>query len=300
MPWRGSVGKYVPPKNGLPSGVRNTRHRPAALAGHRLDRVHVDRVQVRPLLAVHLDGHEPAVELRRGRLVLERLALHHVAPVARRVADRQEDRAVLPPARARAPRGPTGTSRPGCARAGAGRGWSRPPGGWRDGSGRRQRTCPNGRRSPRGPRATRQRARTRRRRTRACAPGRFLPSSPRSASTTHAGHAPPTHPPSRDPGGAAPAPGRADRLAGDGRRPAAPTDRPMPDPRPPRPPSRSRSRSPRSPSRGIRLSPRRPGSSAVPDRRRQSSAVTLDRTDAADGDTRHRPPSASPTPAPTR
>ena len=60
------------------------------------------------------------------RLVLERLALHHVAPVAGRVADRQEDRLVLGPGPARTPPAPTGTSRPGCGRAGAGRGWSRP------------------------------------------------------------------------------------------------------------------------------------------------------------------------------
>ena len=36
------------------------RHRPAAAAGHRLRRVHVDRVQVRPLLAVHLDRRRSA------------------------------------------------------------------------------------------------------------------------------------------------------------------------------------------------------------------------------------------------
>ena len=65
IPWRGSSGKYVPPKNGRPSGVRNTRHRPAALAGHRLDGAHVDLVEVRPLLAVDLDRDELLVEHRR-------------------------------------------------------------------------------------------------------------------------------------------------------------------------------------------------------------------------------------------
>ena len=61
----------------------------------------------------------------------KRLVGHDVAPVAGRVADGEEDRAVLPPGRARTPRRPRGTSRPGCRRAGAGRGWSRRPGGSR-------------------------------------------------------------------------------------------------------------------------------------------------------------------------
>jgi hypothetical protein len=68
---------------------------PAALARHRLAGLHVDRVEVWALLAVELDGDEQLVH-QRGRVrILERLALHHVAPVARRVADRQQDRPVL-------------------------------------------------------------------------------------------------------------------------------------------------------------------------------------------------------------
>ena len=69
-------------------------HRPAATAGHGLDRGHVDLVEVRPLLAVDLDGDEAIVEVCRGRRVLERFALHDVAPVTGRVADAQEDRPV--------------------------------------------------------------------------------------------------------------------------------------------------------------------------------------------------------------
>ena len=72
-------------------------HRPPALAGHRLHGVHVDRVDVRPLFAIHLDAHEAVVHELRGRRVLEGLALHHVAPVAGRVADREQDRLVLRP-----------------------------------------------------------------------------------------------------------------------------------------------------------------------------------------------------------
>ena len=71
------------------------RHRPAALSGERDDRVHVDRVDVGPLLAVDLHADEMLVHHPRGRVVLERLPLHHVAPVARGVADRDEQRLVL-------------------------------------------------------------------------------------------------------------------------------------------------------------------------------------------------------------
>jgi hypothetical protein len=52
-------------------------------------------VDVGPLLAVHLDVDEVLVHERGDPFVLERLALHHVAPVACRVRDRQEDRLVL-------------------------------------------------------------------------------------------------------------------------------------------------------------------------------------------------------------
>ena len=57
--------------------------RPAALAGHRDARLHRQRVDVGPLLAVDLDVDEELVHERRRRRVLERLVLHHVAPVAR-------------------------------------------------------------------------------------------------------------------------------------------------------------------------------------------------------------------------
>ncbi len=76
--------------------------------------------------------------------VLERLALHHVAPVARRVADAEEDRLVLAHARARAPPVPRDTSRRGCARAGGDTGWSRRSADLRGGRGAagRRRTPP--------------------------------------------------------------------------------------------------------------------------------------------------------------
>ena len=71
------------------------RHRPAALACQRDDRVHVDRVEVGPLFAVDLDADEALVHDPCGEGVLEGLVLHHVAPVAGRVPDREQDRPVL-------------------------------------------------------------------------------------------------------------------------------------------------------------------------------------------------------------
>ncbi len=126
--WLGrEVGAAV---EGHALGVEEDGHRPAALAGHRLHRLHVEGVDVGALLAVDLDVDEVLVHVG-GRLgVLEGLALHHVAPVAGRVADREQDRAVLDRVPARAPPRPTGTSRPGCRGAGAGRGWSPRRGGW--------------------------------------------------------------------------------------------------------------------------------------------------------------------------
>ena len=62
---------------------------------HRLDGVHVDRVEVGALLAVDLDADEVAVHLRGGVGVFERLMGHDVAPVAGRVADAEQDRLVL-------------------------------------------------------------------------------------------------------------------------------------------------------------------------------------------------------------
>jgi hypothetical protein len=70
-------------------------HRPAAAAGGGLHERHVNLVHVGPFLAVHLDADEVLVEELRRRLVLERLVCHHMAPMAGRVADAQEDRLVL-------------------------------------------------------------------------------------------------------------------------------------------------------------------------------------------------------------
>jgi hypothetical protein len=78
-----------------PLGIEEDGHRPAALPGEGLHRLHVDRVDVGSLLAVDLDADEIGVHEGRGRLVLEGLALHHVAPVAGGIADRKQDRQIL-------------------------------------------------------------------------------------------------------------------------------------------------------------------------------------------------------------
>ena len=84
-------------EEGLPIRRQPHRHRPSPATGHRLDRFHVDRVDVGPLLAVDLDVDEETVHLRRRLLVLERLVGHHVAPVAGRIADAEKDRLVSVP-----------------------------------------------------------------------------------------------------------------------------------------------------------------------------------------------------------
>ena len=99
--------------------------RPAAVAGHALDGLHVERVDVGALLAVDLHAHEALVHQRRRARVLEGLALHHVAPVAGGVADRDEQRLVLLARARERRRRPTAASRRGSRRAGAGRARSR-------------------------------------------------------------------------------------------------------------------------------------------------------------------------------
>ena len=124
------LGKVGAAEERLAGRGQQAGHRPAAVAGHRGGRGHVDRVDVGPLLAIDLDRHEPLVEDRRHLGVLERLVRHHVAPVAGGVAD-----ATAAPGRCagvprRTPPRTTATSPPGCRHAGPGTGWSRRRGGW--------------------------------------------------------------------------------------------------------------------------------------------------------------------------
>ena len=90
----GKVGAAVV---GDACGGEERGERPSALSGHRLDRAHVDGVDVRPFLPVHLDVDEGRVHEPCGLDVLEGLPLHDMAPVTRRIADREEDGTVLLP-----------------------------------------------------------------------------------------------------------------------------------------------------------------------------------------------------------
>jgi len=71
------------------------RERPSATARQHPCGVHVDGVYVGALLAVDLDADERLIKEGGDLVVLKRLALHDVAPVTRRVADRQEHGFVL-------------------------------------------------------------------------------------------------------------------------------------------------------------------------------------------------------------
>ncbi len=69
--------------------------RPAALAGHGLDGGHVDFIDVGALLAVELHADEVLIHHVGHFLAGEALALHHVAPMARGVADGEQKGLVL-------------------------------------------------------------------------------------------------------------------------------------------------------------------------------------------------------------
>ena len=84
--------KVGPAEERLAVGSQPDRHRPTSPAGHRLHRRHVDRVDVRPFLPVHLDRNVVLVEEPCDLKVLERFTLHDVAPVAGAVADAEENR----------------------------------------------------------------------------------------------------------------------------------------------------------------------------------------------------------------
>eukprot|EP00825_Cyclidium_porcatum_P015813 TRINITY_DN19079_c0_g1_i1.p2 TRINITY_DN19079_c0_g1~~TRINITY_DN19079_c0_g1_i1.p2 ORF type:complete len:283 (+),score=-24.92 TRINITY_DN19079_c0_g1_i1:540-1388(+) len=80
----------------LPVRAHDDRERPAPLAGDHLADLHIHRVDIRPLLAVHLDADKCLIEQCGNFLVLERFVRHHVAPVTGRIPDGEKDRLVLP------------------------------------------------------------------------------------------------------------------------------------------------------------------------------------------------------------
>ena len=79
----------------LAVGGEEHGERPAALFAEGVKSVHVDLVDVGPLLAVDLDVDEQPVHHGRRRVVLEALVGHDMAPVAGGIADREQDRLVL-------------------------------------------------------------------------------------------------------------------------------------------------------------------------------------------------------------
>ena len=104
-PWRQVGGR----EEGATVGRDEHGERPAELLGERARRRHVGRVDFGMLLPVDLDGDDPRGEPLPHRLIGERFAGHHVAPVAGRVADRHQHRNVAPHRlreRLRAPRPP--------------------------------------------------------------------------------------------------------------------------------------------------------------------------------------------------
>ncbi len=103
----GGLGEVGAAVERAPVGGEEHRHGPASAAGEGLHGVHVDGVDVRSLLAVDLHVDEQVVHHRRHLGVLEALVGHHVAPVARGVAHREQDRLVL----LRRPREGLGTPR---------------------------------------------------------------------------------------------------------------------------------------------------------------------------------------------
>ena len=120
------VREVGPRIEGPPGRGEEDRHRPPARARHRLDGVHVDRVHVRPLFAVHLDRDEPVVQERRPYQRPRRTrapsrgtnGMPRSRPIGRSAGLASEP--------SRTPRRPRGTSRPDCGRAGAGTGsWHR-------------------------------------------------------------------------------------------------------------------------------------------------------------------------------
>ena len=71
--------------------------RPAARAGGRLHKGHINLIHIGPLFAVHFDADEMLVQEPGHFLALEGFSFHHVTPMASRVTNADEDRLVLLP-----------------------------------------------------------------------------------------------------------------------------------------------------------------------------------------------------------
>ncbi len=85
----------MPAKERLALGREEHGERPAALRAHGLGRGLIELVDIGAFLAVDLHVDEQLVHQRRGFGIGEALVVHHMAPVARGVADGEQDRLVL-------------------------------------------------------------------------------------------------------------------------------------------------------------------------------------------------------------
>src|SRR4051812_5973091 len=72
-------------------------HRPAAMPREHLHRIHVNLIEVRPLLPIDFDWDKVLIEHPRDRFAFEALVLHHMAPMTSRIPDRKKDRPILAP-----------------------------------------------------------------------------------------------------------------------------------------------------------------------------------------------------------
>ena len=118
---------------GAAVGGEEDGHGPAAVAGHGLHRLHVDGVDVGPLLPVDLDVDEQLVHEGGGGRRPRTTRGPSRGTSGRRRSRWRAGRACPRPGPARRPRRPTGTSRRGCPCAAGGRGSTRRPiGSWSD------------------------------------------------------------------------------------------------------------------------------------------------------------------------
>src|SRR5439155_18973941 len=79
--------------------LRREEHRqwPTSLARQHLHNVLVNVVEIRTFFTVHLDAHKVLIHHGRDALVLEGLMFHDMAPVARGVANGEQERFVFSP-----------------------------------------------------------------------------------------------------------------------------------------------------------------------------------------------------------
>ena len=83
-----------PAKERRAVGGQEHGERPAPLFAQRMQRGHIMMIDVGAFLAIDLHIDETRVHLSRGLLVLEKFVRHHMAPMARGIADRDEDGAI--------------------------------------------------------------------------------------------------------------------------------------------------------------------------------------------------------------